>query len=60
MGFLKSQLFTTLPYPSIGFTGQIIIDTSGNTGLGFDTAKHFSRLNANNVILAVRSLERVK
>jgi retinol dehydrogenase-12 len=56
--FLYSQLLVTLPYPTKAFTGQTIIVTGANTGLGFEAAKHFIRLNASKVILAVRSLEK--
>jgi NAD(P)-dependent dehydrogenase (short-subunit alcohol dehydrogenase family) len=56
--FLYSQLLVTLPYPTKDFTGQTIIITGANTGLGFEAAKHFIRLNASKVILAVRSLEK--
>jgi NAD(P)-dependent dehydrogenase (short-subunit alcohol dehydrogenase family) len=56
--FLYSQLLVTLPYPTKDFTGQTIIVTGANTGLGFEAAKHFIRLHASKVILAVRSLEK--
>jgi retinol dehydrogenase-12 len=55
--FLVSQ-FTTLPYPSHYFSGQIIIVTGANVGLGFEAAKHFVRLNAAKVILGCRNIER--
>jgi retinol dehydrogenase-12 len=56
--FLYSQLLVTLPYPTKDFTGQTIISTGANTGLEFEAAKHFIRLHASEVILAVRSLEK--
>lgn len=56
--FLYSQLLVTLPYPTKDFTGQTIIITGANTGPGFEAAKHFIRLHASKVILAVRSLEK--
>jgi retinol dehydrogenase-12 len=56
--FLFSQLLVTLPYPTKDFTGQTIIITGANTGLGFEAAKHFIRLQASKVILAVRNLEK--
>lgn len=55
--FVHSQLFVTPPYPSQLFTGQTIIVTGANVGLGFEAARHFTRLNASKVILGVRSME---
>ncbi len=54
--FLRSQLFVTLPYPNSDLSGQVIVVTGSNTGLGFEAARHFLRLNAAKVILAVRSI----
>jgi len=54
--FLHSQLFVSLPYPKSDFSGQTIIITGSNTGLGLEAARHFVRLNAAKVILAVRTL----
>ena len=54
--FLHSQLFVSLPYPKSDFTGQTIIVTGSNTGLGLEAARHFVRLNAARVILAVRTI----
>lgn len=51
--FLTSQ-FTTLPYPTSDFSDATIIVTGGNSGLGLEAARHFTRLNAGKVILAVR------
>ncbi|KAI9810454.1 MAG: hypothetical protein M1827_006230 [Pycnora praestabilis] len=56
--FLYSQLVVSLPYPKQDFSGQTIIITGANTGLGFEAARHFARLNAAKVILAVRNLEK--
>ena len=58
MGFVYSQLFVTLPYPTRSFTGQTIIVTGSNVGLGLEAARHFTRLGAAKVILAVRSLSK--
>lgn len=54
--FLYSQLFVRLPYPTADFTGQTVIVTGANTGLGLEAARHFVRLNASLVILAVRTI----
>ncbi|KAF6822396.1 short-chain dehydrogenase reductase [Colletotrichum musicola] len=56
--FFRSQLLTSLPYPSTKFTNQTVIVTGSNTGLGLEAARHFVRLDAGKVILAVRSLSR--
>lgn len=47
-----------MPYPKDDFTGQTIIVTGGNIGLGLEAARHFVRLNAAKVILACRSTDR--
>ena len=54
--FLYSQLFVTLPKPTKDFTGQTVIVTGSNTGLGLEAARHLSRLNATLIILAVRTI----
>lgn len=54
--FLYSQLFVGLPTPSHDFSGQTIVVTGGNTGLGLEAARHFLTLNASHVILGVRYL----
>lgn len=56
--FLYSQLFVTLPVPTKDFTGQTIIVTGSNTGLGLEAARHLSRLNASLIIMAVRNLSK--
>ena len=55
--FLKNQ-FAAIPYPETNFAGQTIIVTGSNAGLGLEAARHFTRLNAERVILAVRNLEK--
>ena len=56
--FLKDQLFTSIPYPEKSLAGQTIIVTGSNTGLGLEAARHFTRLDAEKVVLAVRNLEK--
>lgn len=56
--FYYSQLFVRLPYPTHSFSGQTIIVTGSNTGLGREAARHFTRLGAAKVILAVRNLSK--
>ncbi|KAK8007336.1 putative DFG5 protein [Apiospora arundinis] len=60
MGFLRSQLIETckLPYPSSSYAGQTVIITGSNTGLGKEAARHYARLGAARLILAVRNLEK--
>lgn len=57
MAFLYSQLFLTPTYPTTQFTDQTIIVTGSNVGLGKEAARHFTRLNAKKVILAVRNTQ---
>lgn len=58
LDFFYSQLFVKLPYPTHSFSDQTIIVTGSNTGLGLEAARHFTRLGAAKVILAVRSLSK--
>jgi len=55
---LYNQLFIKPPYPSHDFTGQTVIITGSNAGLGLEAARHITRLQASKVILAVRNLEK--
>lgn len=56
--FVKDQLFFTPPYPTQDFTGQTVIVTGSNVGLGLEAARHITRLNAAKVILGVRDLRK--
>lgn len=56
MSEIYNQLFTTPPYPDTDFSGQTIIVTGANVGLGKEAVKHFVRLRAEKVIVAVRSI----
>ncbi|KAJ2993561.1 hypothetical protein NUW58_g1800 [Xylaria curta] len=56
--FIWSQLFTTLPYPEGRYEGKTIVVTGSNTGLGKEAVRHYIRLGADRVIIAVRSLEK--
>lgn len=58
--FIYSQLIVRLPYPASDFSGQTVIVTGANSGLGLEAARHFVRLNANRVILAVRTVSKGK
>lgn len=56
--YLYSQLFYTPPYPTKKYTGKTILVTGANVGLGFESARHFVRLDAQKVILACRNMEK--
>jgi retinol dehydrogenase 12 len=62
MGFvtqlLHSQFRFTPPYPTHDFSGQTVIVTGSNVGLGFEAARHFARLNCAKLILAVRTISK--
>ncbi|KAH0434900.1 hypothetical protein CcaCcLH18_05108 [Colletotrichum camelliae] len=58
--FLQSQLLTEVSAPTRKFTGQTIIVTGSNTGLGLEAARHFILLEAAKVILAMRSIPKGK
>ncbi|KAH7148257.1 hypothetical protein EDB81DRAFT_458004 [Dactylonectria macrodidyma] len=51
---IRAQL-QEIPLPKTSFAGQTVIVTGSNTGLGLEAARHFVRLDATRVILAVRS-----
>lgn len=53
--FFYSQLFVTPPHPKHSFANQTVIVTGSNVGLGLEAARHFYRLNAAKLILAVRT-----
>lgn len=55
LGFLHSQLLVTPVHPTTSCEGQTIIVTGSNCGLGKEAARHFARLGASKVILAVRN-----
>jgi retinol dehydrogenase 12 len=56
--FLYSQLFIKPPYPKTDWSSKTVIVTGSNTGLGKEAARHFVRLGAAKVILAVRNLSK--
>ncbi|KAL2864074.1 uncharacterized protein BJX67DRAFT_384076 [Aspergillus lucknowensis] len=55
--FFSSQ-FSRLPYPTQCFKDEVILVTGGNSGLGHEAARHFVRLQAAKVILAVRESQK--
>jgi retinol dehydrogenase-12 len=58
LSFIYSQLFVTPEYPDYDFTGQTIVLTGGNAGLGLEAARHLVRLNAARIIIGSRSVTR--
>lgn len=54
--FVYYQWFVTPPVPTTSFAKQTVIITGSNTGLGLEAAKHVTRLGAERVILAVRTI----
>ncbi|TVY85019.1 Short-chain dehydrogenase/reductase tropG, partial [Lachnellula suecica] len=48
--------FAKLPYPTTDCSGKTIVVVGSNTGMGKEAVRHFTRLNASKVIMAVRSI----
>jgi NAD(P)-dependent dehydrogenase (short-subunit alcohol dehydrogenase family) len=57
---LYGRVFVNLPIPTAGkeIKEQVFIVTGSNTGLGYESVKHLSRLGAGKIIMAVRSLSK--
>ena len=55
---LHNQFLTRPPIPTTDFSGKTIIVTGANVGLGKEAVKHFVKLHAAKVIIAVRSLSK--
>ncbi|OCK82668.1 hypothetical protein K432DRAFT_433344 [Lepidopterella palustris CBS 459.81] len=56
--FIYGQLFVSSPSPTTSFAGKLVIVTGRNTGHGLEAVRHFTRLVARAVILAVRNLSK--
>lgn len=57
LSLVYTQWFIKPTYPRYPCEGKTIIVTGANVGLGYEASKHFVRLGAAKVILAVRSLK---
>lgn len=53
---LYSQFMEIIPTPTGDFSGQTILVTGSNTGLGLEACRYLMRLKASKVILAVRDI----
>lgn len=53
--FFRGQ-FSTPPMPQVDMTGQTVIVTGANSGLGLDACKLFAQLNCSHIVLACRSI----
>ena len=56
--FLRSQFLFTPPHPDTSFEGKIVPVTGANRGLGLETIRHFVRLGATKVVMAVRTISK--
>lgn len=55
---IYSLLFVELPVPEGDLTGQTIIFSGSNQGLGYESSRHLLRLGVERLIMAVRNLEK--
>ena len=58
LGGIYAQISQKPPYPQYDFSKKVIVVTGANIGLGLEASKHFVRLGAEKVIVAVRSLSK--
>lgn len=55
---LRDQFTRVPPVVNVNLKGKTAIVVGANTGLGFEAAKHFAKMDAGKLILACRSRER--
>ncbi|KAH0834222.1 hypothetical protein J3R83DRAFT_11535 [Lanmaoa asiatica] len=53
--FVVDQWSTVPPVESVDLTGKTVVVVGANTGIGFEAAKHFARMNPAKLALACRS-----
>lgn len=58
LDFVRDQWAPVPPVLTADLAGKTVIVTGANTGLGFEAAKHFARMNPAKLILACRSQQR--
>ena len=56
--FLRSQFLFTPSYLETSFEGKTVLVTRANRGLGLEATRHFVRLGATKVIMAVRTISK--
>ncbi|KIY65747.1 short-chain dehydrogenase [Cylindrobasidium torrendii FP15055 ss-10] len=56
--FLKDQFTKREPVEKADLTGQVVLVTGANTGLGYEAAKHLALMNPARLVLGCRSKER--
>lgn len=58
MHWLLGQFLVRPPWPAGSYVGKTVIVTGSNQGLGKEAARHYARLKASRIILAVRDLDK--
>ena len=53
--FVSDQLWKVDPVVHVDLTGKTVVVVGANVGLGFETAKHFAKMNPMRLVLACRS-----
>ena len=56
--FLREQLAYVPPVEYEDLSGKTVVVIGANIGLGFEAAKHFTKMNPDRIILGCRSKER--